>query len=186
MKIIKLTKGYETQVDDEDYGLCMTKSWAATVKYYKGEQTGVYAVRGLVKPNGVRSTEPMHRFILGITDPKVKVDHKDRNSLNNQKYNLRVATDTQSMQNRGKPRHNTSGYIGVMYERRTDKWRAAINVHRKHIGLGNFFTKKEAAIAYDKAALYYGGEFAVTNFPKDNYVNIEPPKLVLRKTKEKQ
>ena len=44
------------------------------------------------------------------------------------------------------------------------KWTAQIKVDGKHIHLGYFQSEKEAAKAYDKAALKYFGEFANPNF----------------------
>ena len=61
---------------------------------------------------------------------------------------------------------NKSGYRGVSRQRQTRKWRAAIGVNGKHIYLGLYETKEEAAVAYDEAALKYYGEHAVVNFPK--------------------
>lgn len=66
----------------------------------------VYAVTG----RGIR----MHRFILGIADPRVQVDHDDRDGLNNQRYNLRTCTNAQNQVNKPKVRlSDTSRYKGV-------------------------------------------------------------------------
>ena len=42
-------------------------------------------------------------------------------------------------------------------------WRATITWERKQIALGKFADEKEAAKAYNKAALHYYGEFAFIN-----------------------
>jgi hypothetical protein len=42
-------------------------------------------------------------------------------------------------------------------------------VNKKFINGGNFSTPKEAARRYDELALENFGEFAVLNFPKENY-----------------
>ena len=56
--------------------------------------------------------------------------------------------------------NNTSGYIGVSWDKRRTKWLAQIAVNHKHINLGRY-TNKAAAIAARKAAeKKYFGEFA--------------------------
>lgn len=155
MKEVKLTKGYVTLVDDEDYERVSAFSWHATVK-----ENGVYAATG--RYNEKPSSMYMHRFLLGVTDSKIKVDHKDRNGLNNQRYNLRKATQAENIRNQKLHVDNRSGYRGVNWEAKG--WRARIVVNRKSIHLGRFNTAEEAAHAYDKAALQYHGSFAAKNF----------------------
>jgi len=53
----------------------------------------------------------LHRIIMGITDPKIMIDHKDRNGLNNTRENLRIATNSQNQMN--KISTSSSGYMGV-------------------------------------------------------------------------
>jgi hypothetical protein len=93
------------------------------------------------------------------------VDHINRDTLNNQLSNLRLATDSQQAQNRRLRSDNTSGYRGVGWNKGARKWRARITVDGKVIFIGDFADKEEAARAYDAAAIEHFGEFAVLNFP---------------------
>jgi hypothetical protein len=49
-------------------------------------------------------------------------------------------------------------------EKRTGRWAAKIQQHRKQIWLGCFDNEIDAAKTYDKAAKKYYGEFARLNF----------------------
>ena len=108
----------------------------------------------------------MHRHILGINDPKIKVDHANHNPLDNQKNNLRPCTQSQNRMNSVKPINNISGYKGVCLNGHTIRkrpWQAQIKALGKIIYLGYFATAKEAARAYNHAAQEYFGEFACLN-----------------------
>jgi len=89
------------------------------------------------------------------------VDHIDGDKLNNQRDNLRVATDSQNVCNKRMQRNNTTGYRGV--QKSGKKWSAGIDVNGIHTHLGVFATPEEAAQAYDVAALHYHGEYARLN-----------------------
>jgi len=158
MRELELSKGYKAQVDDEDYERCLEGGkWNASVSPKKNT---VYAVRTRWISSEKRYThDRLHRFILGVTDPKVEVDHKDRNGLNCQRYNLRPATRSQSQRNKGNQINNTSGFKGVCWDKSKNAWKAYVS--RKHIG--HFATAEEAAKAHDIAVLKLHGEFAVTN-----------------------
>lgn len=152
MKEIKLTKGYSTLVDDEDFESLSKHRWHAIEK-----DTGVYAAN--------EKKTYMHRFLLSVSDSKVRVDHRDGNGLNNRRYNLRIATHAQNGRNQKKHKDNQSGYKGVNWESKA--WRARIVVNRKSIHLGRYTNALEAAKAYDVAAVKYHGEFASLNFPQE-------------------
>lgn len=101
----------------------------------------------------------MHKLITGFAE----TDHKDGNGLNNHRSNLRDSTHTQNMQNRKTNRGTKSSkYKGV--SKRRDKWRAYINnQYGIKVALGDFSTEREAALAYNEAALRYHGEYARLN-----------------------
>lgn len=154
MKTIQLTQGKIAFVDDEDFENLSQFKWCA----FRRRDT-FYAMRGMWLGGGKQKTILMHRVLLGLKSNQ-KVDHEDGNGLNNQRYNLRVATTSQNGMNRGKQRNNKSGFKGVTYFARTGKWVAHIRVDRKSQNLGYFFTPEEAHAAYCAAALELHGDFA--------------------------
>jgi hypothetical protein len=56
-----------------------------------------------------------------------------------------------------------SGFKGVCWHKRDKRWRAQIRVDRGKKYLGEFTDPKDAARAYDRAALELHGDFARTN-----------------------
>jgi len=158
MKIIRLTKGYAALVDDEDFALLSQFKWNA-----KECANSVYAKR---KVQGKDLT--MHRAILGITDPQVKIDHIDGSGLNNQRCNLRIATSHQNQHNRRLNKNSTSGFKGVTWRKDLNKWNAALEINTKRFHLGYFECPLQAAHAYDMAAVRHFGEFAHCNFAIPN------------------
>lgn len=97
----------------------------------------------------------MHK-ILGCDN----YDHKDRNELNNRRYNLRPATLSENARNHSISKRNSSGIIGVSWSKQRNKWKASIHVNKKEIHLGIFTDKKDAIVARLKAEKEYFGEFA--------------------------
>ena len=164
MRLIVLTKGQTTIVDDEDFDKLNQHKWYA--QYCAS--TGCYvAARTIRIAKNKRYLQYMHRAILGA--PKgYFADHRNRNPLDNRKRNLRICTIQQNAMNRRpQNRSKTSKYKGVSLFKENDKWRASIKTDKrdKHIGLYN--TEIEAAKAYDKEAKKYFGEFAYLNFQND-------------------
>lgn len=160
-KVIKVGE-YEALVNDEDFEALSKITW---YPYRHARNNNIY-------PRN-RKKQFMHRVIMGITNPKIQIDHMDMNSLNNTKNNLRVCeTAAQNAINRPKQKNNTSGYKGVFKRKyakyKEVRYRAAIRVNQKLIQLGHFATAEEAAIVYNEAAVKYFGEFAFLNIIKGN------------------
>jgi hypothetical protein len=109
----------------------------------------------------------MHREILGLPKRKsgIYTDHINRDSLDNRKINLRTASASQNGRNVGLTCSNTSGYKGVCFNKRLNKWAAYIKLCRYQYNLGLFDNKIDAALAYDWAAIHLHGEYAVRNLP---------------------
>ncbi len=153
MKEINLGDGHVAQVDDEDFELISKFHWRA----HESRNT-FYAERD--QWNGHRwKVIKMHRVIMGCR-PGERVDHRDRNGLNNTRSNLRKATQSQNMQNARRYRSNTTGFKGVCFFRPMGKFQARIGINNTRKFLGYFETAAEAGAAYQAAALELHGEFA--------------------------
>ena len=144
MKEIKLTQGKKVIVDDIDFEELNKLKWYA----HKGRGT-FYAVRRSDIIDGKLTSVRMHRFIVNAP-VGMYVDHIDGNGLNNRRSNLRIVTNSENMQNRGKQKNNKSGYKGVSLHR-GGKWTARIKIKDRYVHLGLFETKIEAHNAYQDA-----------------------------------
>ncbi len=106
----------------------------------------------------------MSRIILGAA-PGVFVDHISRDTLDNRRANLRIATHGQNMANTPAYRCNKSGFKGVYQDSRSSAWTAQIRYDKRLYWLGTFILAEDAARAYDARAREVWGEFARCNFP---------------------
>jgi hypothetical protein len=92
-----------------------------------------------------------------------RIDHKDRDGLNNAISNLRPCTQSQNLINTEvtKPcRHGRGVHFHHKGKPRIKRYQARIGVNGKNISLGYFTTAEEASLAYIEAAEKYYGEFA--------------------------
>lgn len=157
MKQITLGGGEQAAtVDDQDFELVSRHLWHV----HKDPSGGRYAVRRW-REDGKRRVQYMHCLIMG----RRGIDHADRDGLNNQRSNLRPATQSQNMANTRKRPGSSSQYKGVAWFGRTGKWTAHIQVNGHGLNLGYYTDEADAARAYDTAAVAAFGEFARINFP---------------------
>lgn len=133
------------EIDEEEYPKVAKYGWNL---HSKG-----YAVCWEYKPAIF-----MHTLIMCC-----QCDHQDRNPLNNRKANLRKCNGTQNQYNQPIDKRNSTGYKGVTYHKKNDKYVAHIRNNGHLTYLGSYETKEEAALAYNNAAKEIAGEFALLN-----------------------
>ena len=157
MKRIELTQGQYAIVDDADY------DWLSQWKWYAVNFRGhFYAAR---RRKGKDRLLYMAREILGLRlGDKRQVDHRDHNTLDNRQSNIRICSHKQNLMNRKSASNTSSQFKGVCRLKTTERWQAQITINRKTRYLGCFVQEKEAALAYDQAAVCEFGEFACLNF----------------------
>ena len=123
---------------------------------------------GNLLPNGYvymkffKKSTYVHRLIFLLHHgylPKY-VDHINGNKQDNRSENLREATRCQNMMNVGKTALNTSGFKGVSFHKRSNKWIAQIKQNKKHFYLGSFETAEEAHESYKRKAIELHGDYA--------------------------
>ena len=89
-----------------------------------------------------------------------QLDHENDKKGDNRYDNLREATQSQNNHARPKPRHNTSGVVGVSWNRFCNRWVAHISVNGKSKHLGLFTDIASAKAVREAAARKYFGDFA--------------------------
>ena len=131
---------------------------------------GYHAV--YLRAGNKRSTKAVHRLVAQEfleTGSSSQVDHINHNKLDNCVSNLRWVSNQQNAMNKTKTSSNTtSKYKGVSFDRKRNKWAAAIKINNKKKFLGYFVDEKDAARAYNDKAIELFHEYASVNEISDN------------------
>lgn len=143
MKTITLSQGKEAIVDDVDFEHLSKRPWS----FAEG-----YAVRRQGK-----KTLRMHREVIGARSGML-VDHRNGNTLDNRRENLRECSYGHSVLNTRAHSRSKTGVKGVVRFR--DKYRATIQFRGKWKHIGLFETLEAAKEAYMDASLEMHGAFS--------------------------
>lgn len=121
------------------------------------ELQGLYAKINAIDESGNNEALRAH---TQFDPPKKKAPRTKINKIRK----IRKSDDaaTQQTHNRLHSR-NTSGYRGVSWFPRTRKWCVSIRLHGKNVTLGYFYSKHDAARAYNEKALEIHGQYAKIN-----------------------
>ena len=140
----------------------------------RGYQAKAGTLAGCRKGEGyfyvkVRGKEYLiHRVAWLLTHgvwPAAQIDHVNGVRDDNRRANLREATKSENLCNRGSQVNNSTGFKGVSWDKNSRKYRAQIMVRRKQIYLGLFDTPEEAHAAYQSAVYDFHGAFANPGMP---------------------
>ena len=88
--------------------------------------------------------------------PIKSIDHINQIKTDNKICNLREVTHTENNQNRPIQKNNRTGFKGVFWSNRANKWTAQIQLNYKKIHLGYFINKEDAITARKEANIKYG------------------------------
>lgn len=91
--------------------------------------------------------------------PKGILDHVNEIKSDNRWVNLRDATQSQNMFNKGKQSNNTSGVKGVTWDKVTHNWKAQCRVNGVVKNLGRYESMNDAIAARQLVAKNVHGNF---------------------------
>jgi len=89
-------------------------------------------------------------------EPDGFIDHINGVRDDNRIENLRVVSKLENHKNMKKPNTNTSGVIGVHWDKSKNRWIAKIKVEQKSYNLGHFVEFSDAVNARKNAEVLYG------------------------------
>ena len=154
--LVFLTQGKVAIIDSVDAEWVLRRKWHYSHGYASRN-------RGRRESPGKRCIR-LHCEIVNAPEGFV-ADHKNRNTLDNRRSNLRMANGSQSVANT--KMRSTTRYRGVYQDPRDGRWYAKISINRRQKNLGRCHTPEEAAMRYDAAAIDAWGDFATLNFPDE-------------------
>jgi hypothetical protein len=169
------TTGLVAWIDEEDRELAENHSWGvrkAGTKEFPHYYASYRWNSGVAQGEEFLHNEVWERKMGAPVPRGFLVDHINRDKLDCRRDNLRLARRSDNEANKGKRRTQknaasgqcSSQYKGVTHIKgRKKPWRATISKEKRSRALGYFYDEKDAAKAYNKAALELFGEFASIN-----------------------
>ena len=125
----------------------------------KGEEAGTKNAAGYRVVSISSSRYYGHRvswFMYYGAWPKSTIDHINGVRDDNRIVNLRDVDHKENLKNQRLQKSNTSGVVGVYWNKPTKNWRVKIEVNGKQIHIGYFQYMPDAVKARQKAEVKYG------------------------------
>ena len=154
-----------TLLDDDDYETMRHLGLKVFASTRRAGATQAYAAVSIAGRAVL-----LHRFIMGEPPGGEVVDHRNHDTLDNRRSNLRPCGQAENSRNRTKGPTATSRYIGVCRTTTgagTVLWQARVNTHGRLRYLGAYGTEEEAARTYDMFVQALWGPQEVLNFPPE-------------------
>lgn len=150
------SKGEEFWFDLEDYDKIKNYCW-----YLAGH--GYLKARSLKSDNFKADKIYLHRVVMDAKDNEI-IDHihhnKNEYNRDNRKSNLRIVGYSENGMNATISKNNKSGYRGVYFNNKYQKWETKIHVNGKDVYLGRYDDLTMAVKARHDAELKYYGEYS--------------------------
>ena len=138
---------------NSSHGMNITNSQFSNHRAGTLQSKGYVAV--MVNGKGYRAHRIIWMMIHGLFPPD-ELDHVNHQRDDNRIENLRLATSQENKRNSSISRRNTSGVIGVCWDKRRGKWKAQIHGGgNRTIYLGDFVDKLDAIKARETANKKY-------------------------------
>lgn len=128
-----------------------------------GDKAGTVNPLGYVMIGYKGKIYAAHRIAWAFANgewPSLDIDHINGNPTDNRAINVRLASDSQNLQNRKLCTRNKSGIKGVFWYKASSKWCAQIRKGGKKFYLGYFDRIEDAQKAVIEARNSLHGEFA--------------------------
>ena len=133
-------------------------TWLARTKF-QGQEAGHSTKRGHRTINRKGIGYQTHRIAWLLyygSWPSAGIDHIDGDPSNNRITNLREAGQEINNKNRKLNQNSSTGIAGVSWCKSANKWRAYINVNKRHLRIGHFESFNDAVAARKNAESQYG------------------------------
>jgi len=100
----------------------------------------------------------LHRLIMDATTEEY-IDHINRKRNNCKDSNLRLVCYSENGVNKSMQTNNTSGVVGVTWDKTREKWKVTLNIYNKCYNIGRFDDFEEAVKSRLQAEKKYHKEF---------------------------
>ena len=155
MNEIRIEKDYAVMViKSRTYGEIKVLISLEDVEKVQTKKWNINGVGYVTSDNGKTL---LHRYIMGVKERNVWIDHHNKNTLDNRRENLRVCTSSQNAMNR--KAISNSGVKNVSWDSTRNKWKVNIKINGKTHS--KRFTYFDDAVHYRNQLIYdLHGEFA--------------------------